>query len=132
MTEIASVVFASDPEKTAAFYRALGVPLADEHHDDGPVHQAGGLEGVHVAVYPAESPGRAPGRRAGGSVFVGFYVESLESVHNELRRQGAPLIHAHEEMPWGCRPVAEDPDGRAVEINQTGHCPTQDAPIGDE
>jgi hypothetical protein len=26
-------------------------------------------------------------------------------------------------MPWGCRAVAEDPDGRAVEVNQRGTAP---------
>ena len=33
------------------------------------------------------------------------------------------MLTGHEQMPWGCRMVAEDPDGRAVEINQRGHCP---------
>lgn len=58
------MLFAVDTEKTAALDRPLGAPLADEHHDDGPVHLAGEL--------------------------------------------------------------AEDPDCRAVEINQTGHCPPEE------
>ena len=38
MTELASVVlFATDPAATAAFYRALGLVLEDEHHGEGPV-----------------------------------------------------------------------------------------------
>jgi lactoylglutathione lyase len=131
-TVAALVLSAAETEKTADFYRALGVPLVDERHDEGPVHQAGQLGDVHVAVYPQESPGRAPLQGAGGSVFFGFYVESLEVVVDVLARRGSPLLSDHEQMPWGCRVVAEDPDGRAVEINQTGHCPPESRSDRDE
>jgi hypothetical protein len=124
MTTVAALVLsAAETKRTADFYRVLGVPLVDERHEEGPVHQATQIGDVHVAVYPQESPGRAPSRGAGGSVLVGFYVESLEVVVDELARQGSPLLSDHEQMPWGCRVLAEDPDERAVEINQTGHCP---------
>jgi lactoylglutathione lyase len=124
MTEMASLVlFAASPSATAAFYRALGLVLEDEHHDDGPLHFATELGPVHFAIYPAEAPGRARERRSGGSFFPGFYVESLDGVTEELTAAGALVLTGHEHMPWGCRIVAEDPDGRAVEINQRGHCP---------
>jgi lactoylglutathione lyase len=123
MTEMASLVlFAASPTATAAFYRALGVQLADEYHGEGPVHFATELGPVHFAIYPAEAPGRAPQRRRGGSLFPGFYVESLDRAAMALTEVGAPLLTGHEQMPWGCRIVAEDPDGRAVEINQREHC----------
>jgi len=34
----------------------------------------------------------------------------------------APVLGEHERMPWGCRMVFQDPDGRPVEINQRHHC----------
>jgi hypothetical protein len=40
-----------------------------------------------------------------------------------LEGLAAPVLAAHAPMPWGCRVVAQDPDGRAVEINLRGHCP---------
>ena len=53
MTEMASLVlYAASPQATAAFYRALGLELADEDHGEGP---------VHFAIYPAEEPGLARG-----------------------------------------------------------------------
>jgi lactoylglutathione lyase len=123
MSEMASLVlFAVNPPATAAFYRALGLELEDEHHGEGPVHSAVELGPVHFAIYPAGAPGRAPERRSGGSLFPGFYVESLDRATEELTRAGALILTEHEQMPWGCRVVAEDPDGRAVEINQRGHC----------
>jgi predicted enzyme related to lactoylglutathione lyase len=123
MTELASMVlFAANSSVTAAFYRALGLALEDEHHGEGPIHFAAELGPVHFAIYPAQAPGRAQERRTGGNVFPGFYVDSLEHVVSALKQAGAPILTEHEQMPWGCRIVAEDPDGRAVEINQRAHC----------
>jgi len=123
MTQIASLVlYAASPAATAAFYRSLGLELEDEDHGEGPVHFAAELGPVHFAIYPAEGPGRAPERRCGGSVFPGFYVPSLDRVAEALAGTGAAVLTGHQQMPWGCRVVAEDPDGRAVEINQRGHC----------
>jgi lactoylglutathione lyase len=126
VTEIASLVlFAADADKTAGFYRAIGLELEHEDHGEGPVHFAIELGGVHFAIYPTEDGGRAPARRAAGSSFPGFYVQGLDEVTESLRRTGAPVLTEHERMPWGCRVVVEDPDGRAVEINARAHCPSQ-------
>jgi predicted enzyme related to lactoylglutathione lyase len=128
MVDVASLVlFAVDPDKTADFYSAVGLDLEHEDHGEGPVHYATELGQLHFAIYPAESSGRAPDHRAGGSSFPGFYVESLDEVTSALANIGSPLLSQHETMPWGCRIVAVDPDGRPVEINQQGHCDS-DAP----
>ena len=125
MTEMASLVlYAADPGTTAAFYRAIDVELGDEDHGGGPVHLATELGPVHFAIYPTEAPGRARERRSGGSFFPGFYVASLDRAVAALARAGAAVLAGHEQMPWGCRVVAEDPDGRAVEVSQRGHCPS--------
>jgi predicted enzyme related to lactoylglutathione lyase len=69
-------------------------------------------------------PDSAPERHSGGDTFPGFYVESLDETTKAVRTLGAPLIREHEAMPWGCRIVVQDPDGRAVEVNQKAHCRT--------
>lgn len=124
VTEIASLVlFAADPEATAAFYRTLGLVLElEDHGEEGPVHFATELGEVHFAIYAADSAGGAPALRAGGSSFPGFYVASLDDIVAELTRAGAHVLTSHELRPWGCRAVVEDPDGRPVEINQRSHC----------
>ena len=123
MTEIASLVlYAADAGKTAAFYRALGLDLENEDHGEGPAHFAAELGPVHFAIYPADTSGRALARRAGGSSFPGFWVTSLEQAAGALGQAGSRIVQDHQEMPWGCRVVAEDPDGRCVEVNQRGHC----------
>jgi predicted enzyme related to lactoylglutathione lyase len=123
MVEVASlVVFAADLDKTAAFYRAVGLDLELEDHGSGPVHFAAEVDSVHFAVYPADSAGRAPARRAAGGSFPGFYVESLDDTTTALVDLGTPFLQQHQDMPWGCRVVVTDPDGRPVEVNQRGHC----------
>jgi lactoylglutathione lyase len=123
MAEMASLVlFAADAERTGDFYRAIGLSLEAELHEEGPVHLAVELGPVHFAIYEAAAPGQAPERRSSGDTFPGFYVDSLDEVAGALRKLGAPLIQEHEAMPWGCRVVAKDPDGRAVEVNQREHC----------
>jgi lactoylglutathione lyase len=125
MVEISSLVlFAGDLASTAAFYRAIGVPLADEDHGEGPIHAAAELAGVHFAIYQAEAghASRAPQWRWASSDFPGFYVDSLDAATQALTSLGATLLASHESRPWGCRIVAQDPDGRAIEINQRDHC----------
>lgn len=125
MVEMASLVlFTSHVDRSVAFYRAIGIPLEDEDHGEGPVHAAAEVAGVHVAVYAASTPGRHPARRTGGSDFPGFYVAALDEVVAAVTSLDAPVLSGHESMPWGCRVVVGDPDGRAVEINDREHCPT--------
>jgi lactoylglutathione lyase len=125
MVELASLVlFTANVRNTADFYRVIGLDLEAELHEEGPVHLAVELGPVHFAIYEAAAPGRAPERRSSGDTFPGFYVESLNEATKALQQLGAPLIREHEAMPWGCRIVVEDPDGRAVEVNQREHCPT--------
>ena len=127
VTGVASVVlFSRRPDEVVAFYRALGVALEGEDHGDGVVHRAADVGGIHVAVLPAneadEGDGADPAWRAAGTTFVGLWVDSLDETADALERAGAEFLRSHEQCEWGCRVVVRDPDGRAVEVNQTGHC----------
>ena len=128
MVDVASMVlFAADLERTADFYRLLGIALAperhasDPEHDDGPAHAATELGPVHFAVYEGPA-GTSPGFRTAGSTFAGFYVDSLDDAVAAVAGLGSPVLVAHEVRPWGCRAIVTDPDGRAVEVNQRNHC----------
>jgi catechol 2,3-dioxygenase-like lactoylglutathione lyase family enzyme len=78
MTQIASLVlYATDVQATTAFYRALGIDLEEEVHEEGPGHFAVELGPVHFAIYAADAAGKAPNRRGAGSCFPGFYVDVL-------------------------------------------------------
>jgi lactoylglutathione lyase len=129
MVKIASlVVFAADADKSAHFYSCLGVELEAETHGDGPIHMATDIDGVHFAILQSDSAdGRSSAFREPGSDFPGFYVESLDDTTASLLALGVNLLIEHQVKPWGCRVVAEDPDGRAVEVNQRSHCPSDNA-----
>jgi lactoylglutathione lyase len=124
VAEVASIVLFSDqPDRTVGFYRAIGLELAGEDHGDGLVHSAAEVGSVHFAVFSAsDGDNGTHGWRSSGSTFVGFYVESLNAAVEALRTLGSRVLEAHQVRPWGCRVVVEDPDGRAVEINQRNHC----------
>jgi lactoylglutathione lyase len=128
MTALASLVlFSRAPAATAAFYRTLGIDLADEDHGDGVVHYAADLGGVHVAVFDApQQPAVVPGYRQAGTVFPGFWVADLDDTVAALRAQGTSTVVDHQVREWGCRIIVADPDGRAVEVNQRGHCAVED------
>jgi lactoylglutathione lyase len=126
MTAVSSLVlFANDLAASAAFFRAVGVPLEREDHGDGPVHWAADLSGVHFAIYQAETGigSHAAHFRSASTTFPGLYVASLDDAAVALRGLGSNVVQPHRVRPWGCRIVAQDPDGRAIEINQHGHCP---------
>ena len=119
-TRINALVLVSPrAQDTLAFYRAVGIPLADEQHDEGPLHWACELGGAHIAVYATEDDAPAiPSWREAGSTLVGVEVEDLEVVVAALDARGAVMLRAPEDVPWGRRAVFADPDGRPVELNQ--------------
>ncbi len=111
----ALVLFSANLDRAVAFYRAIGIPLDTEQHDDGPPHYACELGDTHFAVFPAPT-GTAPPYRAGGCTFPGFVVESVVESLNAARLLEAPVRQEPEHYAWGLRAVIEDPDGRPIEI----------------
>lgn len=116
----ALILWTAQPKRTIAFYRALGLPLEEERHDDGPLHWACELGSVHFAVYEAGGAGAAPGRREPGASQLGFQVDdALEVIVARAVTAGGVVQQPPEDVPWGRRAVLADPDGRPVEINRT-------------
>jgi len=111
----ALVIFATHMDEVVSFYRALGVPLEDETHEDGPVHQACDLGAVHFAVFPSGADA-GPGSRSGRAVMPGFAVPSLGDALKHVRALGSEIVEEPTEYPWGPRFLVRDPDGRTVEV----------------
>lgn len=119
------VLYAVDLSATEGFYRALGLDLVPEQHDGGPVHSVTRLGGdVHFAIYQADpsSPSANPAWQQAGSSFPGVWVTDLDATTDALRAGDHTILLEHEDRSWGCRVVAEDPDGRPIEVNQASHC----------
>jgi predicted enzyme related to lactoylglutathione lyase len=86
------------------------------------VHYATEIGTIHFAIYGAEGKPAVVGHRQPGEVFIGLYVDSLDAAVAALNKLGAPASAGHERVPWGCRVLYQDPDGRTVEINDRAHC----------
>ena len=111
----ALILFTNRMDAVVEFYRAIGVPLEAEQHDDRPLHYACDLGSTHIAVFES-SPGDAPEFRSGGSSFAGFSVQSLEVALEAASSVNAKIIREPIEYPWGVRALVSDPDGRVVEL----------------
>lgn len=116
----AVVLWSTRADLTVAFFRALGIPLEAERHGRGPQHWACGLEGRHFAVHEAPSGQDAPGWREAGAMMLGLEVPRLDDALAAVSRLGATVVQPVEEVPWGRRVVVRDPDGRPVELYESG------------
>ncbi len=113
----AVVLHAENLNATVAFYRALGLPLGDEEHEEGPVHIACDVGGAHFAVFEGE-PGAAPPFKTAGSTMLGFRAEVLDEAWATVQAAGLAVVMEPHDVPWGRRFVLQDPDGRRVEVNE--------------
>jgi catechol 2,3-dioxygenase-like lactoylglutathione lyase family enzyme len=101
-------------EQVRLFYQSLGIELAEEQHEKGPVHFAGRVGDVVVEVYPLADDGTP----ADSSTRLGFEVENLAEIVAALEGIGTKVVTAPHESAWGVQAVVKDPDGRSVELTQ--------------
>lgn len=115
------IVYSPDLHNIVQFYRALGIPLIGEEHEEGAAHFACELGAIHIAFYQSEEAqvdqSRALKRGCAGAVQLGFQVDSVEETIHLVRKLGAKVLIEPEVVPWGRRAVFEDPDGRPIEVN---------------
>ena len=118
VTDVGALILFTDKlEALVEFYRAIGVPLELEQHDDGPLHHACELGLTHFAIFESNS-GTPPEFRSGGSSFPGFTVNSLEDALEAAKSLNAEVVQQPTEYPWGWRALVKDPDGRVLELFQ--------------
>lgn len=104
-------------EASLAFYQAIGVNFVQEQHGNGPVHYASESDGLVLEIYPGEQ-GQAPDRSQSGAVMLGFRVNSIEETLEALQPLNTFIITQPRSSAWGKRCVVQDPDGRAIELNE--------------
>lgn len=107
------VIRSSDPARTVAFYKALGLRFQEEQHGNGPIHWAAEFDSLVMEIYPATSSNDVD-----GSTRLGFSVDDVKSALSTLRDHGVEVISDLKQTKWGLRAVVQDPDGRSVELVQ--------------
>ncbi len=113
-----------DPPRLAAWYRALGIPLADEGHGivGGATPDAGSVFSVMPAAValPAAPDGAVREEPYGlRRITLNLRVRSLDAVVADLRRRGSevagPRDYGFARFAW-----VHDPDGNVVELWEAG------------
>jgi lactoylglutathione lyase len=112
------VLRTSKMEATLSFYRCLGLSFVEEKHDSGPVHYSSQVGSTVLEIYPAAAAASVD-RRHSGATMIGFTIKRVDSVIAAVQQLQAPVITAPTDSPWGRRAVILDPDGRAIEINES-------------
>lgn len=100
-----------------AFYRAIGLSFVEEKHGSGPVHYSCQVGEVVLEIYPG-SPQEPRDYRSSGATMLGFNVASLDAALNKMKLINAPILTTPKTSSWGRRAVVQDPDGRAIELNE--------------
>lgn len=100
-------------ERLRVFYETIGITFTEEQHGKGPLHFAGQVGEMVMEIYPLH-----PDATTDTTTRLGFHVPSLDVVLEKLVAQGAKVVTAAKETPWGYRAVVLDPDGRSVELCQ--------------
>ncbi len=112
-----TVIRSADLEKSATFYRALGLDLKRESHGTGPVHYSHESDGHTFEIYPAGTQ-----TSTAKAIRIGFSVSDLESTLEKIVVVGGEIRSIPKETPWGRRAIVLDPDGHVVEIVSMPAC----------
>ena len=107
------VLRCADPERSIAFYEALGMSFERHRHAGGPQHYASEQEGLVFEIYPQKEPSDTTHR-----VRIGFGVGNMNESVSCLVEAGGRIVSPPAESPWGRRAVVQDPDGHVVELTE--------------
>jgi lactoylglutathione lyase len=115
------VIYTADLERTARFYAALGLVFERERHGRGPEHLAAQSAGIVFEIYPASEPISVMNQ-----LRLGFSIHKIDQLVEQLVTDGARLVTAPQDSPWGRRAVLSDWEGRRVElvekVERDGRC----------
>jgi len=107
------VIRAADLERSAQFYRLLGLHFTKHRHGKGPEHYASEDGLVIFEIYPRQNEAEIS-----SGLRIGFQVSSVDEAVTALQEAGATIVSPAKESPWGRRAVVDDPDGYRVELTQ--------------
>ena len=123
-------IVSGNPEASIAFYRRLGVEIAEDriwrtasgiHHVTAVSHETGSTLGLDIdsmAFAQRWNTGWQGQDGLRGKVVVGFSLPSrdaVDAVYADLTGAGHPGLQPPYDAVWGARnAVVEDPDGIAV------------------
>jgi len=107
------VIRAADMERSAQFYRLLGLDFTKHRHGKGPEHYASENGPVIFEIYPCQDE-----TETSSGLRIGFQLASVDEAVAALQDAEAVIVSPPKDSPWGRRAVVDDPDGYRVELTQ--------------
>jgi lactoylglutathione lyase len=107
------VIRSRDIEQAVRFYSHLGLRFHKQQHDGGPEHYSTKIGNTVFEIYPQSQQGASS-----LGVRLGFVVNSLSDVPNEMRDDSVNVITQLWKREWGYGCVVEDFDGHKVELTE--------------
>jgi predicted enzyme related to lactoylglutathione lyase len=108
------VIRATDTQRLADFYSALGLRFERHRHGPGPEHYAAQMGDAVFEIYPQQSE-----MDTTTAVRLGFVVPCIDEAIERLRAQSAQVISEPHDSPWGRRAVIQDLEGHKVELHES-------------
>jgi lactoylglutathione lyase len=107
------VIRSSDIEKSVLFYQQLGLNFSRHQHGNGLEHFASEDICIIFEIYPCTSETEKT-----TATRLGFQVDSVDAIIQELEQSGTTIISYPKDSPWGRRAIVIDPDGHKIELKQ--------------
>jgi len=107
------VIRAADMERSARFYRLLGLDFTKHRHGKGLEHYASETGPLVFEIYPRQDE-----NETFSGLRIGFQVASVDETVTALQDAGTVIVSPPKDSPWGRRAVVDDPDGYRVELTQ--------------
>ncbi|SHM46687.1 hypothetical protein SAMN05444266_108178 [Chitinophaga jiangningensis] len=96
------------------FYSLLGFQFDYHRHGNGPYHYASTGNPVVLEIYPLPKGITTPDT----TTRLGFMVENLDILIDQLTASGYTIIVPPAQTDWGYSAVVQDCDGRKIELTQ--------------
>jgi catechol 2,3-dioxygenase-like lactoylglutathione lyase family enzyme len=105
------VLRSADIDRTAVFYRQMGLQFTRHSHGSGPEHYTSEVSELVFELYPL-----TPKSESTVGTRIGFGVDSVDEIVPLLAQLGARVVTAPGDSEWGRRAVVKDLDGHTVEL----------------
>jgi lactoylglutathione lyase len=117
MTEIQLnlvVIRSHDVNESVLFYQKLGLNFIKHQHGSRLEHFASEGSLITFEIYPCTLEASTT-----TATRLGFQVDSVDDIVQELEKSGAPIISSPKDSPWGRRAIVVDPDGHKIELTSS-------------
>jgi len=107
------VLRSGDMARLADFYSAIGMTFTKHRHGKGPEHFGTEDCGLVLEIYAKRNDGDTT-----ANVRIGFEVQDLEKVVENLKPFDYSIVSKPKDSPWGKRMIIDDLDGHRVELTE--------------